>query len=146
MDSMPLDVQCLIVAGVDRPDILRTGCQGLRGLVNSGTTKLSLRRDVLSAPSTQAVLHLVQRMPLLASLSIRRWWPDVQWAAVLAACTGLQTLDLCGCDRVADLSPLAACAGLQTLDLCGCDRLADLSALAACTRLHTLIQTCQQKM
>ena len=91
---LPHELKCLIVAGVDRPSNLRTGCQWLLGVVDDCTTSLSFQYGYDFAPSTQAVLGLVQRTPLLASLTIRRWWPQVQWATVLAACTGLQALDI----------------------------------------------------
>jgi hypothetical protein len=36
------------------------------------------------------------------------------------------------------LIPLAACVGLHTLDVRGCEGINDLTPLAACVRLHTL--------
>ena len=133
VERLPHELQCVIVAGVDRPGNLRAASRGLQGVVDDCTTSLSFGRDVddASAPSTQAVLGLVQRTPLLTLLRILHWWPEVQWATVLAACPRLQTLTLMSCYAMADLSFMAACTGLHTLILRRCPLMADLSVLAA---------------
>ena len=169
MDVLPHDVQRLIVSKVARPCNLRASCRRMRWLMDGCNTFLSLPNmtDAL-APSTQEVLGLVQRMPILSSLMICRLWPTVQWASVLAACPGLSTLDLTICllmtdlsvlaecpglrtlvisfsPLVTDISALATCTGLRTLDLTGCRQVADLSALATCTVLRTLdLTNCRQ--
>ena len=153
LDYLPRDVQRLIVALVSSPGNLRNSCRELRGVVDGCNTRLSFCHvDDARAPTSEAVLSLLQRTPHLASLRIQRWWPNVQWATVLAACPGLRTLDFdrCSleairsaleacqslhfwdCKELADMRALVACTGLQSLQLEGCHMVADMSALAAC--------------
>jgi internalin A len=56
----------------------------------------------------------------------------------LVRLAGLQTLDLSGCWHLSEFSPLASLAGLQTLDLSDCGHLSDLTPLARLTGLQTL--------
>jgi hypothetical protein len=108
MDRLPRELKCLIAAKVGSARSLRTSSRGLQGVVEDCTTSLKFS---CWEPTTGALLSLLQRTPLLASLTVRCWWPNMHWATALAACPGLQSLDLTGCERVSDLSALAACPG-----------------------------------